>query len=138
MRKGSIKSTRVNAECARVLAEIIREVKDPRVHPMTSVLSCDVTTDLKYAKVYVTVLADEEAKTETMEGLKKATPFIRHELARIVNLRNTPELTFIMDESIEGSMKMHKLIEEVRAHDVEVIEARGDKDEDEVEDEEDF
>ncbi len=138
MRKGSIKNTRVNAEVARALSEIIRNVKDPRVHPMTSVLSADVTPDLKYCKVFVTVLADADAKKETMEGLKKATPFIRHELATTVNLRITPEILFVMDESIEGSMKMHKLIEEVRTHDQEVIAARGDKDETEENEDDDF
>lgn len=139
MRKGSIKSTRINAEVQRCLSEVIHgSLKDPRIHPLTSVMSCEVTPDLKYCKVYVSVLADQEAKKETMEGLKKATPFIRHELAQTVNLRLTPELTFILDESIENAMYISKLIDEVKAHDDEVILARGEDPENPLEEEEDF
>ena len=138
MRKGSIKNTRINAEVQRALSEIIRSgLKDPRIHPLTSVTGCEVTTDLKYCKVYVSVLSSEEARKETMEGLKKAMPFIRHELAQTVNLRNTPELKFIMDNSIENGMYMSKLIDEVKAHDDEIIAARGDGETTE-DDEEDF
>ena len=138
MRKGSIKNTRINAEVQRALSEIIRiGLKDPRIHPLTSVTGCEVTTDLKYCKVYVSVLSSDEVKKETMEGLKKAMPFIRHELAQTVNLRNTPELKFILDNSIENGMYMSKLIDEVKAHDDEVIASRGDQETAE-DDEEDF
>ncbi|MBR3037001.1 MAG: 30S ribosome-binding factor RbfA [Lachnospiraceae bacterium] len=138
MRKGSIKNTRINAEVQRALSEIIRSgLKDPRIHPMTSVTGCEVTTDLKFCKVYVSVLSSEEEKLETLAGLKNAMPYIRYELAQTVNLRNTPELKFILDNSIENGMYMSRLIDEVKAHDDEVIAARGDVEPTE-DDEEDF
>ena len=136
-----MKSARVNAEVQRELSSIImNDVKDPRIHPMTSVTGCDVTADLKYCKVYISVLADEKSKKETMEGLKNAAPFIRHQLAVTVNLRNTPELTFIFDDSIEKGMYMSKLISEVKAKDDEIIAKREDmekelSDEEEAEEE---
>ena len=83
---------------------------------MASVTGVEVTPDLKFCKVYISVLGDEEAKADTMAGLKSAAGFIRRELARTVNLRNTPELKFVMDQSIEYGMKMSKLIDEVNGN----------------------
>lgn len=114
MRKNSIKNTRINGEVQRELSNIIRELKDPRVGIMTSVTAVEVTLDLKYCKAYISVLGDDETKAETLAGLKSAAGFIRRELARTVNLRNTPEIKFIMDESIEYGMRMSKLIDDVR------------------------
>lgn len=113
MRKNSIKNTRINGEVQRELSTIIRELKDPRIGIMTSVTDVEVTPDLKFCKAYISVLGDQQAKTDTMAGLKSAAGFIRRELAKTVNLRNTPEIKFIMDESIEYGMKMSKLIDEV-------------------------
>ena len=114
MRKNSIKNTRINMEVQRELADIIRtEIKDPRIHPMTSVVSAQVTPDLKYRRVYVSVLGDEEAAKSTIEGLKSAVGYVRRELARRVNLRNTPEITFVLDQSIEYGVHMSHLIDEV-------------------------
>lgn len=116
MRKNSIKNTRINSEVQRELSEIIRgEVKDPRIHPMTTVVSVEVTPDLKFCKVYISVLGSEEAGKDTIKGLTSAAPFIRKELARRINLRNTPEITFILDQSIEYGVKMTRLINEVTA-----------------------
>ena len=96
MRKNSIKNTRINMEVQRELSELIRSgIKDPRIHPMTSVVAVEVTPDLKYCKAYVSVLGDEEAGKATIEGLKSAEGFVRRELARRVNLRNTPQIRFI-------------------------------------------
>lgn len=114
MRKNSIKNTRINGEVQRELSNIIRELKDPRVGIMTSVTAVEVTPDLKYCKAYISVLGDDETKAETLAGLKSAAGFIRRELARTVNLRYTPEIKFIMDESIEYGMRMSKLIDDVR------------------------
>ena len=114
MRKNSIKNTRINGEVQRELSNIIRELKDPRVGIMTSVTAVEVTPDLKYCKAYISVLGDDKTKAETLAGLKSAAGFIRRELARTVNLRNTPEIKFIMDESIEYGMRMSKLIDDVR------------------------
>ena len=114
MRKNSIKNTRINMEVQRELSEIIRSgIKDPRIHPMTSVVAVEVTPDLKYCKAYISVLGDEEAAKATVEGLRSASSYVRRELARRVNLRNTPEIKFILDQSIEFGVNMSKLIDEV-------------------------
>lgn len=114
MRKNSIKNTRINMEVKRELSQIIRsEIKDPRIHPLTSVVAVEVTPDLKYCKAYISVLGDEEAGKATIEGLRSAASFVRRELAHRVNLRNTPEIKFILDQSIEYGVNMSKLIDEV-------------------------
>ncbi len=114
MRKNSIKYSRMNGEVQREISNIIsREIKDPRIHPMTSVVSVEVTPDLKFAKVFVSVLGNDEDKEKTHEGLKSAAPHIRSLLARSLNLRNTPELTFIIDDSIEYGVNMSKKIEDL-------------------------
>ena len=114
MRKNSIKNTRINAEVLRELSEIIRTgIKDPRIHPMTSVVSVEVTPDLKYCRAYISVLGNEDAAKATIEGLKSAEGYVRRELARRINLRNTPELKFILDQSIEYGIHMSKMIDEV-------------------------
>lgn len=114
MRKNSIKNTRINMEVQRELSEIIRlEIKDPRIHPMTTVVAVEVTPDLKFCKAYISILGDEEAGKATIEGLRSAEGYIRRELARRVNLRNTPEIKFILDQSIEYGVNMSRLIDEV-------------------------
>lgn len=120
MRKRSVKNTRINSEVQREISEIIRELKDPRVGIMTSVTDVEVTPDLKYAKVYISALGDDEASEKTIEGLKAASGFIRRELARKLNLRNTPELRFLADTSLAYGMKMDKLINELVKKDTEV------------------
>ncbi|HCM92531.1 MAG TPA: 30S ribosome-binding factor RbfA [Lachnospiraceae bacterium] len=114
MRKNSIKNTRINAEVQKELANLIRsEIKDPRVGPMTCVTDAEVAPDLKTCKVWVSTLGDEGALNETIKGLKNAEGFLRRQLASNLNLRNTPELRFIADTSIEYGMKMNKLLDEV-------------------------
>ena len=114
MRKNSIKNTRVSGEVQKVLSEIIRgEIKDPRISPLTSVVQVYVAPDLKTCKAYISVLGQEEAQKDTLEGLKSAEGYIRRQLARELNLRNTPEITFILDQSIEYGENMSKLIEYV-------------------------
>ena len=126
MRKNSIKNTRINGEVLKELSRIIQNgMKDPRVHPMTSVTQVEVAPDLKTCKAYISVLGDQEAVKETIAGLKSAEGFIRHELARTVNLRNTPQITFIADQSIEYGIRMSKLINDV----MEEQGAEDDKDE---------
>ena len=101
-------------EVQRELSQIIRsEIKDPRIHPLTSVVAVEVTPDLKYCKAYISVLGDEEAGKATIEGLRSAASFVRRELAHRVNLRNPPEIKFILDQSIEYGVNMSKLIDEV-------------------------
>lgn len=112
--KNNNRMTRINDEILKELSQIIRcEIKDPRVGVMTSVLRVDTTPDLKYCKVFVSVLGNEEEKDGVMKGLKNATGFIRRLLAQRVNLRNTPELIFKLDDSVEYSIRMSKLIDEI-------------------------
>lgn len=114
MRKNSIKNTRVNAEVQRELSNILRGgIKDPRVAPMTSVVAVEVAPDLKTCKAYISVLGDEKAQTETIKGLQSAEGYIRHELARNMNMRNTPEIRFVLDQSIEYGVNMSRKIDEV-------------------------
>ena len=118
MRKNSVKNTRINGEVQRALAEIIRgEIKDPRIAPMTSVVAVEVAPDLKTCKAWISVLGDEKAQEDTLAGLESAEGYIRGQLARIINLRNTPQLQFIMDQSIAYGVNMSKRIEEVVASD---------------------
>lgn len=91
MRKNSIKNTRINGEVQKELSVIIQnEIKDPRIAPMTSVVAVEVAPDLKTCKAYISVLGNEEAAQNTLAGLKSAEGYIRRQLARTVNLRNTP------------------------------------------------
>lgn len=114
MRKNSIKNTRINGEVLRELSSIIRgEIKDPRINPLTSVVSVEVAPDLKSCKAYISVLGDEKSQQDTITGLKSAEGYIRRKLAQNINLRNTPEIRFIMDQSIEYGVNMSKLIDDV-------------------------
>lgn len=118
MRKNSVKNTRVNGEVQRVLAEIIRgEIKDPRINPMTSVVSVEVAPDLKTCKAWISVLGDEESQKDTLAGLRSAQGYIKNQLARKINLRNTPEIRFIIDQSIEYGVTMSKMIDDINRAD---------------------
>ena len=118
MRKNSVKNTRINGEVLKELSNIIRsEIKDPRINPMTSVVAVEVAPDLKTCKAYISVLGDEKSQKDTITGLKSAEGYIRRQLVRTVNLRNTPEIRFILDQSIEYGINMSKLIDEVTEHD---------------------
>ena len=101
MRKNSIKNTRINGEVLRELSNIIRgEIKDPRINPIT-------------CKAYISVLGDEESQKATLAGLRSAEGYIRRQLAHSINLRNTPEITFVLDQSIEYGVRMSKMIDDV-------------------------
>ena len=126
MRKNSIKNTRINGEVRRELSNIIlNEIKDPRICPMTSVVEVEVAPDLKTAKAYISVLGDAKAQADTLAGLKSAEGYIRRALAKSINLRNTPEIRFVMDQSIEYGVHMSKLIDDVN---------QGSKEEDDEDD----
>jgi ribosome-binding factor A len=135
MRKNSVKNRRINDEVRKALAAIVREVKDPRISPLTSVTGTEVAPDLKTCKVYVSVYGDSEAGAKTMEGLKSASRFIRGELARKVNLRHTPELTFVLDDSIAYGVAMSHRIDEVTAADRNAELARGQETDESIQDE---
>ena len=127
MRKGSVKNTRINSEVQKVLAEAIRSgLKDPRVPEFTSVTDVEVAPDLKTCKVWVSMLVDDSDKIEAgLDGLKSAEGFLRRELAHELNLRNTPELIFLPDNSIEYGNRMSQLIDEVSKADNAARAARG-------------
>ncbi|PKM56530.1 MAG: ribosome-binding factor A [Firmicutes bacterium HGW-Firmicutes-3] len=114
MKKNSNRLIRINQEVKHDLTTILREdIKDPRVSPLTSIVKVDVTADLKFCKVYVSVMGDEFAQKETIEGLKSSAGHIRSELAHRTNLRNTPQLSFILDHSIEYGVEISALIDKV-------------------------
>lgn len=118
MRKNSMKNTRINGEVQKELTEIIRgEIKDPRISPLTSVISVEVAPDLKTCKAWISVYGDDHVAEDTLAGLRSAEGYIRRELARRINLRNTPEIRFIVDQSIAYGVKMSKLIDEVAKSD---------------------
>ena len=123
MRKNSIKNTRINGEVLKELSLIIREeIKDPRIHMMTSVTAVEVAPDLKTCKAYFSVLGDDKEKSDTIAGLRSAEGYIRRLLAKRLNLRNTPEIQFRLDESIENGIHMSKVIREVNQ---EISESEG-------------
>ena len=110
MEKNSVKNTRINSEVQRELSMIIRDIKDPRIHFMTSVMDVQVAPDLKTCKAYISVMGNPEEQESTIVGLNHAMGYIRRELAHRVNLRNTPEITFILDDSIAYGAEMSKKI----------------------------
>ena len=114
MRKNSIKNTRINGEVMKELSLIIRqEIKDPRIHMMTSVTSVEVAPDLKTCKAYISVMGSDEEKKDTIAGLRSAEGYVRRQLAKRLNLRNTPEIQFVLDQSSEYGVHMSRLIDEV-------------------------
>ena len=114
MRKNSIKNTRVNTEVMHELSNILRGgIKDPRVAEFTSVVAVEVAPDLKTCKAYISVLGDEKAQADTIRGLQSAEGYIRRELAHSLKLRNTPEIRFVLDQSIEYGVAMSKKIDDI-------------------------
>lgn len=101
---------RINEEMKREMGAILRELKDPRIPLMTSVVAAEVTQDLRYAKVYVSVLGDETVQKEALVGLKKASGFVRREVGKRLNLRITPEIQFALDHSIEHGAHINELL----------------------------
>lgn len=101
---------RISEEVRRELSAIVRELKDPRIPLMLSVVSVEVTNDLRYAKAYISVLGDEKAKTDALAALKSAAGYIRREIGQRIDLRYTPEFVFKLDESIEHGAYINKLI----------------------------
>ena len=115
-----MKNMRINGEVLKELSNIIRsEIKDPRINHMTSVVAVEVAPDLKSCKAFISVLGDEQSQKDTLAGLMSAEGYIRRTLAKSVNLRNTPEIRFILDQSIEYGVNMSKMIDDVNRKDSE-------------------
>lgn len=113
------RTDRISEEVKKHLSDIIRELKDPRIPLMTSVVSVSVTKDLKYAKAYISVMGDEETKKEAIKGLKSASGFIRKEIGNRVLLRALPQFVFELDNSIEHGAHINELIQSVIKNNVE-------------------
>ena len=112
--KNNNRSGRIDEEFRRELSQIISfDLKNPNVTGMVSVTRVKVTPDLKYAKVSVSILNSKNVK-ETLEGLKKSSGYLRSELAKRINLRNTPELTFELDESLEYGARIDSILNEIK------------------------
>lgn len=109
---------RISEEIKKVISQLlVNGLKDPRVSTLTSVTKVQVTNDLRFANVFISVLGDERTKQETLDGLKSAKGYIRTSIGKEVDLRYAPEPIFKLDESIEISINMSKLIEEVKEQD---------------------
>ena len=105
---------RLAEEIKKIVSNIIRdELRDPRVSPMTSIIEVDLTKDLRYVNIYVSILGDDEEKKETMEGLTRASGFIRREIGKGIKARYTPEVIFKLDNSIERGIHMYNIITKV-------------------------
>ncbi len=112
--KKNVRIVRINDEIMRETANIIRtEIKDPRVSAMVTVTKAETTTDLEYCKIYISILGDKTQKDEVLAGIKSASGFIRKLLAERINLRLTPQLSFIIDDSLEYGIRLSGLIDEV-------------------------
>ena len=105
---------RINEEIQRELAELIRQLKDPRVQTLISITRVDTTPDLRYAKVYISVL-EETREKEAMKGLKSAGGWLRRELGQKLQLRYTPELVFELDDSLKYGAHMYDLLSRLSA-----------------------
>ncbi len=102
---------RINEEIQKELASLLRNLKDPRVQDtMISITRVETTPDLRYTKVYVSFL-DESKALDAMKGLKSASGYLRRELGSALNLRYTPEIQWVLDDSITYGAKMLKLID---------------------------
>ena len=114
MKKNNSRGSRINSDVQRVISHVIEfEIKDPRVNSLVSVSKVEVTNDLKECKCYISVLGDQESGQKTIEGLNSAKGFVRKRLAESLNMRNTPEVRFILDDSIAYGVMMSKKIDDI-------------------------
>lgn len=104
---------RIKAEVKREMSSIVRELKDPRISPMTSIVAADVTKDLKYAKIYVSVMGSDKEKQDTIAALKNASGFIKREIASRLDLRCVPQPSFVLDNTIDYGMHINELINKI-------------------------
>lgn len=109
----SVREEKISTELKRELSVLLRDIKDPRIPLMTSVMKTEVTKDLKFAKIYVSVMGNSEEKKNALKGLKSASSFLRREISRRLNLRITPELNFVIDDSIEYGNHILEVIEKI-------------------------
>ena len=109
------RSDRLGLEIQRALADIIRnDLHDPRVGSMCSIVKTELSNDLQYCKVFVTVYGSDEEKKHTFEGLEKAKGFIKRQLSDHISVRKMPELTFVPDDSIEYSIHISEILDKIK------------------------
>ena len=109
---------RISEEIKRIVSSaIMNGLKDPRISPMTSITQVQVTRDLRFAKIYVSVLGDEESREDTLKGLQSGSGFIRKEIGKNLDLRYTPEPLFYLDKSIEHGMRISKILTDIKKED---------------------
>lgn len=102
---------RLNEEIKKIVSHLIQnELRDPRIAPMTSIVEVDVTRDLRYVSIYVSVLGNQEEKANTLEALKSSAGYVRREIGRQIKMRYTPEVLFKQDDSIERGVEMYHKI----------------------------
>lgn len=112
----SVRYDRINEEIKKALSEIIREMKDPRIAPMTTVMRALATNDLKLCKVYISVYdKNDDARKETVAQLNRAEGFIAREVGRRIELRRIPEFKFILDDSIEYSVRISEILDKLKS-----------------------
>lgn len=109
------RSGRINEEIKKEISSILmNDIKDPRLSAMVSITKVDVTKDLRYAKVFVSLFGNEESKTNSLSALKSSSGFIRREIGHRINLRYTPEIIFEIDDTIEKGMHIDKLLQQIK------------------------
>lgn len=112
------RTARISEEVKRELSVLIKnELKDPRLSEIVTVTGVNVTKDLRYAKVYVSVLGDQKEKVSSLKALKSASGFIRHEIGNRIQLRYTPEFLFELDNSIEHGIHIAKILKDINTTD---------------------
>lgn len=107
------RTDRISEEIKKELSSVIRELKDPRIPMMTSVVSVSVTNDLRYAKAFISVMGTDEEKKDAIRALSSAQGFIRREIGSRIKLRCVPEFTFTQDTSIEYGAHINKLLNDI-------------------------
>lgn len=116
---GKYRGGRINEELKKEISSIIQnDIKDPRISSMISVTDVNVTKDLRYAKVYLSIFEEDAQKEDTLKILKNSSGFIRREIGRRINLRHTPEIILELDNSIEHGMYIDSLLEKIKENDV--------------------
>ena len=122
-RRNRNRGERINTAIKEEISLILRDMKDPRLALMTSILRCETSRDLAYCKVYYSVMGSEEDKEQTAKAFSSGMGFIRRELAQRLDLRQTPELTFIPDDSMEYSIYLSEKIRKIHEEDEQRLEA---------------
>lgn len=107
------RTDRISEEIKKELSSVIRDLKDPRIPMMTSVVNVSVTNDLRYAKAYISIMGTDEEKKEAIKGLTAAAGYIRREIGSRIKLRCVPEFTFELDSTIEYGAHINKLLNDI-------------------------